>query len=210
MYKLYYSPGSCSMAVHVLLNELNVPFELDRRAIREGATKTPEFLKINPRGQVPVLQDGDAIIKEGAAILIHLMDTHGSPLLPESGIARAKALEWLGWCNATLHGAYSKVFWIMKTQAGKPYQGELMKEACEQIQSLWEEADERLAKTPWLAGDAVTAADILMSVIANWNQWISYDFRLGNNVRRVIKDVIARPSYQKALQTEQIEYKAAA
>lgn len=210
MYKLYYSPGACSMAVHVLLNELGVPFELDRRPTSEGATKTPEFLKINPRGQVPVLQEGNEIIKEGAAILIYLMDKHGSPLLPESGIERAKALEWLGWCNATLHSAYSKAFWITKTQAGKPYKDDLLKETCDQIQALWDEAETRLGKTRYLAGDKITAADILMTVIANWNQWFAYDFRLGPNVRRVIKEVIARPTYQKALKEEKIEYKAAA
>ncbi len=210
MYKLYYSPGACSMAVHVLLNELGVPFELDRRAIAEGGARSAEFLKINPRGQVPVLQDGNEIIKEGAAILIYLMDKHGSALLPESGIERAKALEWLCWCNATLHGAYSKAFWINKTQAGKPHKDELLKAACAQIQDLWDEADARLGKTKYLAGGKTTSADILMAVIANWNQWLPHEFKLGRNVQRVIKETIARPSYKKAMKDEQVEYKAAA
>ena len=69
MYKLYYSPGACSLAVHVILNELAVPFEAVRKSTKDGSLKTPEFLKINPRGQVPVLVAGDTPVKEGAAMI---------------------------------------------------------------------------------------------------------------------------------------------
>src|SRR5580704_1768796 len=93
MYKLYYSPGACSMAVHVALNECNQPVTLEKINIREP--RSPEFLKINPRGQVPVLMDDDLTIREGAAILIYLLEKHQSPLLPKSGKERAVALECL-------------------------------------------------------------------------------------------------------------------
>lgn len=204
-YKLYYKPGACSMAVHVILNELNVPFE----AIKQDDLKAPDFLKLNPRGQVPLLLVDGEPIKEGAAIMTWLLDTHAGDLLPKSGIARAKALEWLMWCNASLHPACSKLFWLKKPAANTldtKAKEELQIMFLEQVQSLWDEADARLAKTRYLAGDRITVADILMAVIANWGLPVT----LGANVKRVLKDVIARPAYQKALQAEQIEYKAAA
>src|SRR5262245_43008137 len=108
MYKLYYSPGACSMAVHVVLNELAVPFELAKVSTKDGSMKSPEYLKMNPRGQVPVLLIDGKPMKEGAAIITWLLDEHKSPMLPKSGMARAKALEWLMWCNASLHVGYSK------------------------------------------------------------------------------------------------------
>jgi glutathione S-transferase len=58
MYKLYYSPGACSMAVHVALNECNQPVTLEKVDLMAGAQRNPDFLKINPRGQIPVLVDG--------------------------------------------------------------------------------------------------------------------------------------------------------
>lgn len=201
-YKLYYKSGACSMAVHVILNELNVPFE----AVEQKDLKAPDFLKLNSRGQIPLLVVDGEPVKEGAAIIAYLLDTHSNDLMPKSGIERAKALEWLMWCNASLHPACSKMFWLNKQSFDDATKTELAKLFTAQIQSLWDEADARLAKTKYLAGDKVTAADILMAVIANWGLPVT----LGANVKRVLKDVIARPSYQKAMAAEHVEYKAAA
>ncbi|MCM2343531.1 MAG: glutathione S-transferase N-terminal domain-containing protein [Alphaproteobacteria bacterium] len=201
-YKLYYKPGACSMAVHVILNELGVPFT----AINQSDLKAPDFMKLNPRGQVPLLLVDGEPIKEGAAIITWLLDSHANDLLPQSGIARAKALEWLMWGNASLHPACSRMFWLSRQNFDEKTKAELSQLFIAQIQALWDEAEARLAKTKYLAGDQVTAADILMAVIANW----SLPVTLGANIKRVLKEVTARPAYQKALAIEQIEYKAAA
>ncbi len=203
-YKLFYKPGACSMAIHVILNEMNVPFE----AIKQDDLKSPEFVKLNPRGQVPLLVVDGEPVKEGGAIIAYLLDTHANDLMPKSGIARAKALEWLMWCNASLHPACSKVFSLKKPSADvldAKAKEQLQTMFLAQVQDLWDEADARLANTKYLAGDKVTAADILLAVIANWGVGTP-----GANVKRVLKDVVARPAYQKALAAEQVEYKAAA
>ncbi|MBY0408155.1 MAG: glutathione S-transferase, partial [Rickettsiales bacterium] len=116
MYQLYYSPGACSLAIHVTLLELGVPFKANKIDLSKGENRTPEFLKLNPRGSVPVLLDGDQIIREGAAQLLYLLDKHKSPLLPASGPERATALEWLMFANATLHPVYSRGFGLMKAE----------------------------------------------------------------------------------------------
>ena len=85
-YTLYYMPGACSMAVHVVLNELGQEVTLENA---KADPKPAGFLKANPRGQVPVLVDGDLVVREGAAIMIYLLDKHTSPLLPRSGKERA-------------------------------------------------------------------------------------------------------------------------
>ena len=207
-YKLYYAPGACSMAVHVVLNELGQSFESINQ---KDKFKDPEFLKLNPRGQIPVLIVDGEPVKEGAAIITWLLDTHDKDgkLMPKSGLARAKALEWLMWCNASLHPACGKMFWLNKPAASvlsDDVKGQLKTLFLAQIQSLWDEAEARLATSKYLAGDSITAADILLAVIANWGLPVT----LGANVKRVLKDVTARPSYQKALAVEGVEYKAAA
>ena len=209
MYKLYYSPGACSMAIHVVLNECNQPVTLEKVDLR-GA-RSPEFLKLNPRGQVPVLADGDLIIREGAAILIYLLEKHQSPLLPKSGKERAAALEWLMFCNATLHPAYARCFFLMRN-AQDPAKEQLMGVAIAMINKLWAEVEDRLGKTAYLAGDNITAADILMTVIANWAGHLPNPegVKIGPRTKKLLQTVISRPAYKKALETEQVEYKAAA
>lgn len=210
MYTLYYSPGACSMAPHVVLNEIGAKFELKKVEISKGEGQKPEFLKLNPRGQIPVLVEDGQTIREGAAIIIHLCEKHNSPLLPKSGPERTRALEWLMSANASLHPAYGKGFFVNKNAEGEAKE-KLMKVVFEQINKLWAEADAQLAKTKYLAGDNVTAADILYTVIANWGAYFPPgSVKRGPNVTRLIKEISQRPAYQKALKTEQVEYKAAA
>ncbi len=211
MYQLYYSPGACSMAPHVLLNELGVPFEAKKVALMEGEGQKPEFLKINPRGQVPVLVDDGQVIREGAAIMIHLMEKHNSPMLPKSGKERDVALEWLCFGNASMHPAYARGFFIWKNIEDKAAQEKAFKVVFQGINKLWAEVDAQLAKTPYVCGNSITAADILITVIANWGAYFPPgSVTLGSNVTRLIKEISSRPSYKKALTTEQVEYKAAA
>lgn len=207
MYKLYYSPGACSLATHVILNELNVPFEAIRKSTKDGSLRSPDFLKLNPRGQVPLLVAGDTPVKEGAAMITWLLDTHKSPLLPQSGIERAKGLEWLMWANATLHPVYSRAFWLMRQEIDEKSKATLNQATYTQIQSLWDEAEERLGQTPFLGGEAIGPADILITVISQWG--VGHEFKFGPNLQRVFKEVQARPSWQKASAAEKAEAKAA-
>jgi glutathione S-transferase len=210
MYKLYYGAGTCSMAVHVALLECNQQFELERIDWTAGQQRTPEFLKINPRGQVPVLVEHDHIIREGAAILIHILEKHQSPLLPRGGKDRVVALEWLMFGNATLHPAYSRCFFLKRSAEDGPVKDKLLDTAAAQVNKLWEEVEQRLAKHTYLCGDQITIADILVTVIANWSPNVPKPINFGPHTKKLFKAVIARPSYKKALEIEQVEYKVAA
>ena len=211
MYTLYGMTGSCSMAVHVLLNELNQPVTYKDVRTPEGQPRPPEFLQINPRGNVPVLVDGDAPIREGGAIISYLLDKHESPMLPKSGVARANALEWLMFANASMHPAYARLFFLLSTVKDAAEKEHLLGIALDKINANWKEVDNQLAKTPYVTGDTVSAADILLTVIANWAQAnLGSKIVLGDNTKRMIKSVVARPAYQKALADEKVEYKAAA
>jgi Glutathione S-transferase, N-terminal domain len=74
---LYYSPGSCSLAVHIVVEEIGKPYRLERVITDTGETRTPEFRRINPKGRIPVLIEGDVIRTEVPALLMHL--AQGSP-----------------------------------------------------------------------------------------------------------------------------------
>ena len=207
MYKLYYSPGACSMAIHVALNECDQPVTLEKTDLMSGQNQSPEYLKLNPRGQVPVLVDGDQPIREGAAILLYILEKHNSPLLPKSGKERTEALEWLMFANATLHPAYSRAFFLKRNGMTE---GAVMDAAIANINKLWAEVDARLASRPYICGEHISIADILLTVIANWSGSMPQPIALGANTKRLLKNVSTRPAYQKALAAEHVEYKAAA
>lgn len=206
MYTLYYMPGACSMAVHVILNELKQNVKLENVGVQP---RPPEFLKINPRGNVPTLVDDGHVIREGGAIISYLLDKHGSSLLPKSGKERATALEWLMFCNATLHPAYGRTFFAAKNFTGN-IQEKVVAAFVENINKLWKDVEDRLSVSPYLAGNTITAGDILLTVIANWSGNIPAPIHIGPLAKKLFTTVIARPSYVQALAAEKVEYKAAA
>ena len=86
MIRLYWYPGNASLVPHMLLEEIGAPFTLERVDRANNAHKSPEYLKLNPNGQIPVLVDGDLVLYETAAICMHLADTHpGAGLAPPLG-----------------------------------------------------------------------------------------------------------------------------
>ena len=209
MMKLYYSSGACSFAVHAMLLECHAEFELQKIDLHKGEGKTPEFLKINSRGQIPVLVDGDLTIREGAAILNYLAEKYNSPLLPKSGVDRVAAMEWMMFCNSTLHPAYGRCFFMGRQEVDSVAKTKLMDTCCAAVQALWDDVEAQLNKgRQYIAGNQVTIADIMLCVMANWG--IANPPKLGSKTKALIAEVSSRPSYQAALAAEGVDYKAAA
>lgn len=111
--QLYYFPGNASMAPHILLEELGVPYALSLVDRDHGEHKSPAYLKLNPNGLIPVLVDGDLVLYESAAICLHLCDTH-----PEAGLApapgsaeRAHFYKWLVWMTNTMQATLLAYFY---------------------------------------------------------------------------------------------------
>ena len=207
MYTLYSMAGSCSMAVHVLLNEVGADVQIKNVA---GATRPAEYLAINPRGSVPTLVDGDFVLREGAAILIHIAETHNSPLLPKDGKDRARALEWLAFANATMHPAYARLFFMHRNLGDDSVKNPLYAPAIVAVQNLWNDVEKTLSNQDYVCGKNCTLADILLTVIANWSPNLKQPITFGDNTKALFNRVINRPAYQEALQSEGVTYKVAA
>lgn len=207
MYTLYYSPGVCSMSVHVVLEELGAEFDTYKVDLSKGEHQQPEYLAINPRGQVGALKTEDGIFTENAAMIIYLDDKHGNKLIPAQGAERLKALQWLMYANSTLHPAYAKALFSMRNGAPE----ETIKAACDGVQAQWDLVEKQLTESggPFLCGDNFTPGDIYTAVVANW-QFIPHLPTFGPKTKAFLEAVTSRPSYQRAIATEGIEYKALA
>ncbi len=208
MYTLYYSPGACSLAVHVLLQELKLPFELVEINLGERKHRTKDYLAINPRSQVPALVGDGVVLLESAAIMLYLMEKHGSAWLPISAMARAKAVEWLLFCNSTLHQAYIRSFFFLKTIKDAEQLRELLVVNSKAISRLWSNVEEQLLAHPYIAGEALTAADILLTVIANWSfAFPDAPITIGERTKQHLKHIASLPSFVKAMEREGVSYK---
>jgi glutathione S-transferase len=210
MYTLYYLPGTCSLAVHVALNEIGAEFKTVSVSVPDGQPRPADFLKINPRGNVPVLEKNGVTQREAAAILISLLDEHKHALLPSNGAARAAVLEWLCFANASLHPAYARCFFQHKNLGATAAENPLYAPAIAHVQSLWNDVEQQLTGRDYICSADCSVADILLTVIANWSPMLKKPIIFGPNTKALFNRVIARPSYQKAMAAEQVTYKVAA
>jgi glutathione S-transferase len=109
--KLYYSPGACSLAGHIVAAEGGLALDLEKVDLKEHKTETgKDFYAVNPKGYVPALQlDDGSILTENAAVLPFLGDKTSA--MPKSGnMERYRAMEWIGFINSELHKNFSPLF----------------------------------------------------------------------------------------------------
>lgn len=207
MYNLYYLPGSCSMAVHIALIDTKVDHQLINVSSPDG-TRPKEFLKINPRGSVPTIEFQGNVIREGMAILTHLLDNQENNLLPKNGLLRTQILEWLSFANSTLHPLYGRLFFMKKNFGDKANENPVMELTIKQIQKYWDEIEEIIKNNDYLLGNKIYICDILIAVIANWSNYFGSSIIFQENTKKYLSRVISYPSYAKAIEIEKIEYLA--
>ena len=118
-YLLHYAPDNASLCVRLALESLDLPYRTALVDRAKQAQKSPEYLRLNPNGLIPVLETPFGPIFETGAILLWLADTH-SALMPEpANMDRGQALQWLIWLSNTLHTDARMIFYPEKyTQSG--------------------------------------------------------------------------------------------
>jgi glutathione S-transferase len=124
--KLYFGPGACSFVPHTLLETAGADFEPVMVKLHKGEQQQEAFKAVNPRGQVPVLVDGDTVITQILAIVQYLDARFPEQrFLPAEPLARAKVLETLAWMNNTVHPTFTHVFMPFKFAESAEAQAEL-------------------------------------------------------------------------------------
>lgn len=176
MITLHYYPGNASFAVHVLLREIGVPFELQLVDRAKQAHKAEAYLKLNPNGLIPVLVDGADVLYETAAILLHLADTHPQAgLVPALGSReRAHFYKWLFWLSNTMQAAMQPFFypdrWV--DDGNKAGAAQVKARAQARLDGCLQQVDAHLASHggPWFHGSRYSAADPLVFMLCRWTR----------------------------------------
>ncbi len=204
MYKLFYSPGSAAMAPHAALEETGAPHELVLVDMKSNAHKAPDYLKLNPNGRVPTLVDGDQVVYESAAIMMHLADKHpNSGLAPAPGTPeRARYYQWLVYMTNTVQEAYISYFHADYYAKSDAAIAEVKATSEARLQPLFAVLDKALENGPYLLGERLSGADIFLMMMARWSRNMAKPAATYPNIKRCVDLVLARPAVQRMMKAE--------
>ena len=174
---LYFAPGACSFVPHSMLELSGAAFEPHSVKLHKNEQRSPEYLAINPRGQVPVLVDDGQVITQIVAILLHLdAKLPEAGILPASGLARTRALQTLTWMNNTVHPTFTHVFMPDKftddeaaKQAIRAYAAKTYRGLLDEIEAMAEQA------SPWMMGERPGALDAYALTLLRWGGFAGID-----------------------------------
>ncbi len=168
MLNLYYLPGACSLVPHVALEWTGAEYQAVE--VPRDSLQSPEFLALNPRGSVPVLQDGDWALSQNVAIVEYLNECYPEARLFGSGDAksRARARQWLAYVNSDVHKAFGPLFAPQRFIDDEDEQAKLRAVAAGRVTTLYEWPAQVLAEQPFLSGDELTIADVYLYVTLRW------------------------------------------
>ena len=194
--KLYYLPGSCSLASRIVLEESGVAYQAIRVNPKDKKTENgQDYNSINPKGYVPAVElHGGQVICENSALLPFLGELNPEAhLLPPHGtMENYRVREWTAFVNTELHKNLSPLFRPTTTEAWVQNQHEVLKRR-------FTYANEQMGQGPYLTGANFTVADAYLFVILTWFDRLKMSLNEYPNLKAFFTRTLARPAVQKAL-----------
>lgn len=200
---LYYSPGACSLASHVALNEWGVPFEPRRVVLADGEHKQPGYMALNPRARVPLLLIDNAPVSETSAILTWIGQQSG--LYPGAGtLPAARCGEWLGWLTSSVHIAFAMIWRGERFTHDPGLHPALRQRGYDAIGGFFEEIEAALTRAPFALGDVYSVADCNILPFYRWGNRIGLEMAAYPAWSAHTARMIERKAVEAALATEGI------
>lgn len=197
--KLYYSPGACSLAPHIVLREAGLDFELERVDIPNKKTASgDDYWKINPKGYVPALKlDNGEVLSEVGVICQYLADQKpAAGLAPAAGtMVRYRFLEWLNFVATEVHKMIGALFNPRMTPEMKEVQLGVIVRRLNALENM-------LDGRPYLMGEQFSAADAYLFSVLNWTRVLRIDTSQWPKIEALMARVAARPKVQEAMKAE--------
>jgi glutathione S-transferase len=206
MYQLHYFPSNANAAPHMVLEELGQDYELELVDRAGNAQKSRDYLKINPNGRIPTLVDGDLVLFEAAAIVLHLVDQH-----PEAGLApkvgtpaRAKFYQWMTFLTNSLQEELMIWQYPERLAGTDAAASDIVRRGAEKRAEAYLDVIEQHLKAngPLFLGETLSAADFYLVMLARWARPMTSPPRSRPNIARLLDKVSALPSVRRAYERE--------
>ncbi|HEY2616105.1 MAG TPA: glutathione S-transferase N-terminal domain-containing protein [Acetobacteraceae bacterium] len=201
--KLMYSPGACSIGIHVLLEEIGKPYEAQLVNLREGGQFKPEFTSVNPKSKVPTLvRDDGSVLTEYPAIAYWLARTNpDKKLMPDDVDAQARMLEALDYAVSTVHmQGFSRLFRASNYTPNPADEDKVKERGKELVEKGFAVLDKALAGKDYLAG-SFSIADSALFYVEFWGGK-RMNMKLPPNCEAHLNRMMARPAVQRVMQQE--------
>ena len=195
--KLYFAPGACSQAPHILLHEIGISHEAARVDLKSHTLEDgSSYYTVNPKGSVPALQlDSGEVLTENAVILQYLGDRSAGEVLPPLGdFRRYRVLEVLNFITTELHKRFGILFNPEASDETKQFVTRDLRKKLDYI-------DRRLGDGPFLFGDTLTLPDVYLFVIARWTEKM-ISIEEWPNLAAFRERMLGRPSVRHVLRFE--------
>lgn len=197
--KLFFSPGACSLAPHIVLKEIRQAFKLEKV---DTATHTTaggaDYYTINPKGAVPVLElENGERLTEGPVIAQYLADKAGRvDLLPAAGsMDRYRVMEWQNYITSELHKTFTPLF-------NPDLDGSAKKTLASVLRKKYEWVNTQLQSKDYLLGQSFTVADAYLFAVTGWAKYVSLDLADLKHLQDFLARVAGRPAVREALKAE--------
>lgn len=205
MLTLYYGPGACSMASHIGLEEAGASYETKVVALAKGEQRTPEYLKINPRGKVPALKlDDGSVLTENTAILTYLgMRYPEKNLLPKDSLAEARCISMMAWLSNSVHTIFGRIVRPERFSEEQSASSGIREMAKKNYWAALQEIDGIVAGKTWMQGEQYTTCDPYALVFYGWGVRIEQPVHELKNYTAWKDRMLQRPAVRKVLEREQ-------
>ncbi len=206
MYQLHYFPSNANAAPHMVLEELGQDYDLVLVDRARNEQKSEDYLRINPNGRIPTLVDGQLVLFEAAAIVLHLVDQH-----PDAGLApkigtpdRARFYQWLTFLTNSLQEELMIWQYPDRLTGTDAAATEIVRQGAEKRANRYLDIIEQHLKAagPLLLGGALSAADFYFVMLARWARQISNPPRSRPHIARLLDMVTALPAVRRAYERE--------
>ena len=197
--KLYYAPGACSLAPHIVAREAGLKLDLDELNWADMKTASGKnFLEINPKGYIPTLQlDDGSLFTETGVLIQYLADQKPEAgLIPKAGtMERYRVMEAINFISTELHKGFGPLW-------NKANPKEVLDATRKQLAKRFDYLETVFAKTPFITGNNFTVADAYLFTILNWTNVHAVDVTPWPKMKDFMARVAARPKVQETLKAE--------
>lgn len=205
--KLFFSPGACSFVPHAMLEMAGATFEASLVKLAAGENRTPEYLAMNPRAQVPVLVVDGEPLTQLMAIVNYISDTWPQlHFLPAEPMAKARVLSLLAWMNNSAHPTFTHVFRPYYFAESEASVAEVKNFNTVKYMAILRELDAMAGKaSPWLAGAHPGPLDLYAAVLMRWGGFAGQDPTQLTNLWAHAQKVAALPGVARAIERERLQ-----
>lgn len=206
MIKLYYSPGACSLAPHIVLEELGIAYEPVLISLAEGQQKRADFLRVNKKGRVPVLNVDGKILTENLAILTYLGGGYPDRgLWPKETWKQAEALALMSWLASTVHIAAACIFRAERYATDPAAKENIVATGKVSLQKCYADIEAHLTGKTFAMGGQYTVCDPYLLVFYRWGNRLGMDMKTLYPVwTKHAQRVYSRPTVKRVFEDEGI------